>query len=91
MATAISSTSWDQPAVVGTVALDGKPEFAATDRRGRILVNIEDRGLVQVFDARSLEVAARWPLAPGEEPTGLALDEDDGVVGLRRGGRPGSR
>jgi DNA-binding beta-propeller fold protein YncE len=29
---------------------------------------------VVAFDARTLKVVSRWPLAPGEEPSGLALD-----------------
>jgi len=60
--------------VNGTVALGGKPEFAATDLEGRIFVNIEDKSEVAVLDARSLEVLKRWPLAPCEEPSGLAID-----------------
>ena len=60
--------------VVGTVALGGKPEFAVAPGDGRIYVNIENTAELVVLDARRLAVAARWPLAPCEEPTGLALD-----------------
>lgn len=60
--------------VVGTVALGGRPEFAQEDGRGRVYVNLEDRSQVAVFDARTLRVLARWPLAPCEAPTGLAID-----------------
>ena len=60
--------------VAGTVALDGKPEFAAADGRGRIFVNIEDKNQVTVIDSRALRVEASWPLASCEEPTGLAMD-----------------
>ena len=63
-------------AVVGTVALDGRPEFAAADGHGRIFVNLEDSSAVACFDARTLRVLSRWPLAPGEEPTGLAIDRE---------------
>ena len=61
-------------AVAGTVALGGKPEFAVAPGDGRIYVNIEDTAELVVLDARRLAVEARWPLAPCEEPTGLALD-----------------
>src|SRR5882724_2927442 len=61
-------------AVVGTVALGGKPEFAVARGDGRIYVNIENTAELVVLDARHLVVAARWPLTPCEEPTGLALD-----------------
>jgi DNA-binding beta-propeller fold protein YncE len=61
-------------AVAGTVALGGKPEFAVALGDGRIYVNIEDTAELVVLDARRLAVEARWPLAPCQEPTGLALD-----------------
>jgi DNA-binding beta-propeller fold protein YncE len=60
--------------VVGTVDLGGKPEFAVTDGKGTIFVNNEDKSEVVAFDAKSLEVKKRWPIAPGEGPSGLAID-----------------
>jgi YVTN family beta-propeller protein len=60
--------------VAGTVALGGRPEFAAADEQGHIFVNLEDKSQVVKFDSGKLSVEARWPLAPGEEPTGMALD-----------------
>ncbi len=60
--------------VAGGVALGGKPELAVADGRGRVYVNLEDSSAVVSFDARTLALGSRWPLAPGEEPTGLAID-----------------
>ncbi|MFZ0033833.1 MAG: YncE family protein [Sedimentisphaerales bacterium] len=60
--------------VIGTIPLDGKPEFAESDRKGQIFVNIEDKSEIAVIDAQKLTVTSRWPLAPGEEPSGLAID-----------------
>lgn len=60
--------------VLATIALDGKPEFAATDGRGRLYVNIENRSELTAIDTRTLSVLAKWPLSPCEEPTGLAMD-----------------
>jgi YVTN family beta-propeller protein len=60
--------------VKATVALGGKPEFAASDSVGRVYVNIEDKSEVVVLDARSAQVLKRWPLAPCEEPSGMAID-----------------
>jgi DNA-binding beta-propeller fold protein YncE len=37
-------------------------------------VNLEDSSAVLCFDTRTLRVLHRWPLAPGEEPSGLAMD-----------------
>ena len=70
-ATVIDATS---NAVIGTVALGGRPEFAQADGRGRVFVNLEDKSALVAFDARTLAVRGRYPLAPCEEPTGLALD-----------------
>jgi DNA-binding beta-propeller fold protein YncE len=61
-------------AVVGKIALGGKPEFAVADGKGRMFVNLEDSSAVLMLDPKSLAVTARWPLAPGEEPSGLRLD-----------------
>ncbi len=60
--------------VVGTVDIGGKPEFAVTDGQGTIFVNNEDKSEVVAFDAKSLEVRKRWSIAPGESPSGLAID-----------------
>ena len=61
--------------VVSTIPLDGSPEFAAVDSAaGRVYCNLEDKNEVAVIDTAKHEVTARWALAPGEEPTGIALD-----------------
>jgi DNA-binding beta-propeller fold protein YncE len=60
--------------VLGTLTLGGKPEFAVADGHGGVFVNLEDSSTVVAFDAATLAPRSRWPLAPGEEPTGLAID-----------------
>jgi DNA-binding beta-propeller fold protein YncE len=60
--------------VLGTIKLDGKPEFAASDGKGEIFVNIEDKSELVAIDPNKLEVKAKWPLAPCTEPSGLAMD-----------------
>ncbi len=60
--------------VVGTIKLEGKPEFAASDGKGEIFVNIEDKSQIDAIDPDKLEVKASWPLAPCQEPSGLAID-----------------
>jgi DNA-binding beta-propeller fold protein YncE len=60
--------------VIGTIALDAKPEFARPDGRGQIFVNLEDKNSVAVIDSRDLTVRAVWPISGCEEPSGLALD-----------------
>ncbi|MFZ1917698.1 MAG: YncE family protein [Terriglobales bacterium] len=60
--------------VAGKLDLGGKPEFAATDEKGTIFVNIEDKSELVAFDAQKLTEKARWKLTDCEEPTGLAID-----------------
>jgi len=60
--------------VAGTIELDGRPEFAAADGAGNVFVNLEDKSTLLKIDAQKLKVLERWPLAPGEEPTGLSMD-----------------
>ena len=60
--------------VLGTIKLDGKPEFAASDAKGTIFVNIEDKSELTAIDPSTLAVKAKWPLAPCTEPSGLAID-----------------
>jgi DNA-binding beta-propeller fold protein YncE len=62
--------------IVGTIQLAGKPEFPASDGKGKIFVNIEDKSLISVIDVKSLKVERSWPIAPGEEASGLALDNE---------------
>lgn len=70
-ATAIDAAS---AKVLGTIKLDGKPEFAVTDLKGTVFVNIEDKSELTAIDPIKLEVKAKWPLAPCTEPSGLAID-----------------
>ena len=60
--------------VVGTIKLDGKPEFGVSDGKGGVFVNIEDKSELVSLDPDKLVVKARWPLAPCEGPSGLAMD-----------------
>jgi hypothetical protein len=61
--------------VLGTIKLGGKPEFAASDGKGGVWVNIEDKSELVSIDPNKLEVKSRWPLAPCTEPSGLSLDK----------------
>ena len=61
-------------AVVSTIALDGKPEFPVSDGKGKVYVNIEDKSMIDVINTGTLQVEQHWSVAPGEEPSGLALD-----------------
>jgi YVTN family beta-propeller protein len=60
--------------VVGTITLGGGPEFAAADGLGSVFVNLEDQNETLRIDARDMTVKNRWPLAPCERPSSMAID-----------------
>lgn len=60
--------------VVGTIELGGGPEFATADGSGNVFVNLEDQSVALRIDAQSLTVKNRWPLAPCEHPSSMAID-----------------
>jgi YVTN family beta-propeller protein len=61
--------------VVATIPLGGKPEFAQADpAAGRVYDNLEDKNEVAVIDTKSHQVVTNWPIAPGEEASGMAID-----------------
>ncbi len=59
---------------VASIFLGGKPEFAVTDLKGHVYVNIEDKSEIAAIDAKSFKVLSRWSIVPGEEPSGLSMD-----------------
>jgi DNA-binding beta-propeller fold protein YncE len=61
--------------VAGSIDLGGKPEFAVADDKGGLFVNIEDKSELVSIDPKKLTVLNRWPLAPCESPSGLAMDK----------------
>ncbi|PWT72255.1 MAG: hypothetical protein C5B59_16250 [Bacteroidetes bacterium] len=60
--------------VVATIPVGGKPEEAASDGKGTLFVNLEDKSMIAVVDLNTNKVVNTWPLAPGQSPTGLAID-----------------
>jgi DNA-binding beta-propeller fold protein YncE len=70
----ITAYDAEKGVVVGSIPLGHKPEFAVSDGKGRLFVNLEDASEVAAIDARTLQVLHRWPLAPVEEPSGMAMD-----------------
>ena len=61
-------------AVIGSIALPGKPEFALADGTGHVYVNIEDKSELVQLDSLHDKLLQVWPLAPCESPSGLAID-----------------
>ncbi len=69
--------------VVGTVTLGGQPEFGVADGKGHVFVNLENKNALVAIDSKTMTLQHTWPLAPCEEPSGLAIDaaHDRLVVG----------
>ena len=61
-------------AVIDSIPLGGGPEFGVADGEGHVYVNIEDKSELVAIDSRAGKVIKRWSIAPGEEPSGLAID-----------------
>jgi YVTN family beta-propeller protein len=59
---------------IGNIPLGGKPEFAQSDEKGQVFVNMEDKNEIAVIDANKLTVTNSWSIAPCESPSGLAID-----------------
>jgi len=70
-ATAIDA---EKETVLGTIPLGSKPEFAQTDDKGTIFVNMEEKNSLYVLDPAKLTVKEKWSLPGCEGPTGLAID-----------------
>ncbi|MDQ6760971.1 MAG: YncE family protein [Acidobacteriota bacterium] len=56
------------------VMLRGEPEFLAADAAGKVYINLMDTNEVAVVDLKAGKVIANWPVAPGGQPVGMALD-----------------
>jgi DNA-binding beta-propeller fold protein YncE len=66
--------------VVQTIPLGGKPEYSATDGKCKIYVNIEDTNEVVEIDSLKINVSQRFPLKGCEEPAGMGLNAEKGIV-----------
>jgi YVTN family beta-propeller protein len=60
--------------VAGTIDLGGGPEFAVADGKGYVFNNLEDQSQVVKINSRKLADEERWPLAPCEAPSSMAMD-----------------
>jgi hypothetical protein len=73
--------------IITTIALGGKPAFAASDDKGHVFVNLMDKAVVLRIDSRTLKPGERWTVAPCEGPFNetMAIDKahDRLFVGCR--------
>ena len=61
--------------VVGSIDLDGKPEFTVADGSGHVFVDLVDKGSIARIDSQQMTISQRWPVADCDRPTSLAIDK----------------
>jgi DNA-binding beta-propeller fold protein YncE len=67
--------------VVGTIDLGGAPEQAASDGKGHIFVDLEDKGKIAVIDAKTMTRTGFYDLqGKGDGCAGLAIDVKHGLL-----------
>ena len=67
--------------IVGTIDVGGMPEQAASDGKGHLYIDIEDKDNIAVVDAKTLTVTAHYDLSgKGGTCAGLALDAKNHIL-----------
>ena len=68
-------------AVLGTIDLGGMPEQAASDGKGHIYIDVEDKANIAVVDAKTMMVTAHYDLTgSGGTCAGLAMDVKNNIL-----------
>ena len=68
-------------AVLGTIDLGGQPEQGASDGKGHLYIDLEDKNQIAVVDAKSMMVTAHYDLAgKGGTCAGLAMDVKNNIL-----------
>jgi DNA-binding beta-propeller fold protein YncE len=60
--------------VVQTLDLGGKPEAPVSNGQGLLFDNLEDKSEILKINSKTMKITKRWPLAPGDSPSGLSMD-----------------
>lgn len=67
--------------IVGTVNLGGAPEQAASDGKGTVYIDLEDKDSVAVVDIKALKLKTTYDISSaGKTPAGLAFDAKNGIL-----------
>jgi DNA-binding beta-propeller fold protein YncE len=67
--------------VAGTIDLGGMPEQGATDGKGKLYIDVEDKANIAVVDTKTLAVTAHYDLTgKGGTCAGLALDNKNHIL-----------
>jgi DNA-binding beta-propeller fold protein YncE len=67
--------------ILGTIDIGGAPEQAASDGKGKIYVDIEDKDAIAVIDANTMKMVGKYDVSSkGGGCAGLALDAKNGIL-----------
>ncbi len=67
--------------IAGTIDLGGAPEQGVADGKGRVYVDIEDKGNIAVVDAKTMTVTGHYDLGgKGGTCAGLAMDVKNNIL-----------
>ncbi|MGH9729924.1 MAG: YncE family protein [Candidatus Acidiferrales bacterium] len=66
--------------VVGKIDLGGQPEFPVADGKGHVYANLESTSEIVEIDSNTMKITNRWPLAPAQSPSGLAMDKEHRIL-----------
>lgn len=67
--------------ILGTINIGGAPEQAATDGKGKIYVDIEDKSAIAVIDAATMKMVGKYDVSSkGGGCAGLAFDVKNGIL-----------
>src|SRR3982074_111873 len=67
----------DTRSTVATIALEAKPEYPALDTHtGLLYQNLNDTNMVAAINLLQRSIVGKWPIAPCEGPTGMAIDSE---------------
>ena len=66
--------------ITGTIQLDGAVEQAASDGKGHMYVDLEDKGSVAVVDMKTMQKTGEYSLGGASGAAGLAIDAKNGIL-----------
>jgi len=67
--------------ILGTIDIGGAPEQAATDGKGKLYVDIEDKDAIAVIDTNTMKMVGKYDVSSkGGGCAGLALDAKNGIL-----------
>jgi uncharacterized protein YjiK len=67
--------------IAGTLDIGGAPEQAATDGKGHVYIDVEDKDNIAAIDAKALTVTAHYDVAgKGGTCAGLAMDAKNNIL-----------